>query len=65
MCDSYDEDIRKESSKAVRFCIAACKGNDEHMKQLFGMSFMRLMDELEIRKGDFDQTNMILKELYK
>ena len=38
----------------MRFCIAACKGNDQHQKQLFGMSFMRLMDELEIRKGDFD-----------
>lgn len=65
MCDRHDEDIRKQAAKAMRFCIAACKGNDEHQKQLFGMSFMRLMDELEIRKGDFDQTNMILKELYK
>jgi len=47
MCDPYDEDIRRHSMKAMRFCIAACKDNDEHMKQLFGMSFMRLMDELE------------------
>ena len=65
MCDRFDEDIRKEATKAMRFCIAACKDNDEHMKQLFGMSFMRLMDELELRKGDFDQMNMVLKELYK
>lgn len=65
--DPYSHTLRKESGKVMRFLIAACKDYPDKQKALFIMTYMKEMEELEkrIKRSEFDQTNGILKEIYK
>ena len=51
----------------MRFCIAACEEHPDKQKALYIMTYVKLMEELEKRKGrkEFDMINAILKEIYK
>lgn len=65
--DPISYTIRKESSKCLRFCIAACKDHPDKMKGLYIITYVALSEELQkrLQKREFDQVNSILKELHK
>jgi hypothetical protein len=59
--------VRKESAKCLRACIECCKENPDHQKQLFLMSYLKTVVDLDKRidKQEFMKLNVILKELSK
>lgn len=65
--DPFAMTIRKESTKCMRFCIAACADYPDKQKALFIMTYVRLIEEMTKRRQrqEFDQVNAILKELFK
>lgn len=67
MNDRLNTAVRVQSAKCMRFMIGACENQPEKMKQLFLMSYAKLLQELEyfVPKQKVADVNVVLKELFK
>lgn len=67
MNDRLTQEVRHQSAKCMRFCVAACEDHPERQKALFIMSYIKLNEEFDfyLPKEDFDSINPILKEIHK
>lgn len=67
MNDRLNTAVRVQSAKCMRFMVGACEEQPEKMKQLFLMSYAKLVQELEyfVPKQKVMEVNVVLKELFK
>ena len=67
LSDKFAHTLRKESAKLMRFLIDACKEHPDKQKTLYIMTYVKLMEEIELKlkRKDFEEVNGILKELGK
>lgn len=65
--DPISHHVRKQSAKCMRFLIAACKDHPDKQRALFIMSYIKMTDELEVRRQreDFEMMNALIKEINK
>ena len=49
ICDPFEDSLRKESAKTLRFCMEACSKHPEQAKALFLRTNQKMMEDMNTR----------------